>query len=247
MAEKVRRPPRSRLERLLARKRSLGWLGASLGFLAAVAVGVVIWFAARNAKNAPAVQAVTSYVLVLVTGTYVVITQNLVRTQRRQARYDLEMRATAELARILHQVKRFLLPALEEDFPLPGRGPRPKVDRLKGPDRQLLDLYWDLNRLTPDLPEPLRTATNDAWRTVHAASSDTVNILWAFAKEDEAASEEDRPWTWEGAAGFYRDEHVVGKTREPGAWYDMIRGVNVHRAVTTLQALDEDVERARRR
>jgi hypothetical protein len=216
-----------------------------LGAVLAAAGGVAIWLLARDEKNGPAVQAVTSYVLVIVTAVYVFFTYGLVQNQRRQARYELETRALIELARILHQARRFMAPSLSSLFPLPGRGPKPDFERLARPDKQLLDLYWDLNRLTPDLPSEIRQSADDTWRAVWAASSDTINILWAFGREEEVADAENRAWTWEGAARFYREEHEVGRQRDPGYWYEMIRGVRVEAAVAALEALEGAVERLR--
>jgi hypothetical protein len=169
--------------------------------------GVGIFLGARHQANAAAIQTVASYVLVLVTGAYVVLTHRLVDAQRRQARDEIEVRASAELARMLHNAKRFLIPSLEAQFPLDGRGPKPDFERLARPDKALLDLYWDLNRLAPDLPRGLGNIADETWRAVWMASSDTVNILWAFRREERAADIETRSWTWEGAARFYREEH----------------------------------------
>lgn len=206
-----------------------------------------MWVVSADADHAPAVQAVTSYVLVIVTLAYVVLTHGLVQNQRRQARYELETRALMELGRILHQADRFMVPSLEAQFPLAGRGDKPDFERLARPDKQLLDLYWELNRLTPDLPRDIRAQADDTWRAVWRASSDTINILWAFAREAEAAKLDGRDWTWEGAARFYREEHEVGKQRDPGYWYEMIRGVQVEAAVSALGELRGEVDTLRSR
>lgn len=222
--------------------RTVWYAGAAV----AIAIGVGIFFAARDERNGPAIQAVTAYVLVLVTTIYVVFTHGLMQAQRRHARDRIETEAVAELARTLHQAKRFLVPALEHEFPLAGRGAKPNFDRLAAPDKTLLDLYWDLNRIAPDLPPAIRDRADDTWRTVWMASSDTVNILWAFRCEERAASSGGRTWSWEGAARVYRDEHEVGRKRDPGAWYDMIRGERVVEAIAALNGLAAEVEKLRR-
>ncbi len=212
---------------------------------ALVLAGVGIWHEAHDKDAAPAVQAVTSYVLLIVTTAYVALTYNLVQHQRRQARYEIETRALMELGRILHEAKRFMVPSLQWLFPLPGRGPKPDFATLARPDKQLLDLYWDLNRLTPDLPSEVRGKADEAWQKVHAASSDTVNLLWAFSKE-EAASR-GRTWTWQGAARFYLEEHEVGRQRDPSYWDEMVKGLRVNTAIKAIEALDDAVAKARAR
>lgn len=226
------------------RARALAVCGAVVLF---VGVGVAIWYAARSTANATAVQAVTSYVLVLVTAAYVVLTYALVGGQRRIARTEIETQATARLSRLLHDAKTFLIPSCERIFPLPGRGPLQNLTPLTSVDKQLLDLYWELHNLTPDSPADLEQAVKDAWRAVWMASSDTINILWAFRKEGDYADAAHREWTWDGAGRVYREEHEVGKERDPGFWYEMIRGDRVLQAVEALRELDSQVRASRSR
>jgi len=220
---------------------------AGAALVVGVGLGVGIWFVAHSAANAAAVQAVTSYVLVLVTAAYVALTYALVSGQRRSARNEIEANAIAKLSRLLHDARTFLIPACRRIFPLPGRGELPDVAPLASVDRQLLDLYWALHNLTPDCPADMEASVKEAWGSVWMASSDTVNILWAFRKEGDYAHEEKRDWTWEGAARIYREEHEVGRERDPGFWFEMIRGDRVLAAVEALDALDGQVRASRSR
>jgi hypothetical protein len=211
-----------------------------------VGLGVLVFLGARSERDASAIQATVAYVLVIVTSIYVILTYFLVQAQRRQGRDALEAKAVVDLAKLLHRAKRFLIPSLERVFPLPGRGAKPDFERIAKPDSQLLDLYWDLNRLEPELPQSIRSKATDSWRAVWMASSDTINILWAFNREEEHAQSQGEPWSWDGAARFYREEHEVGRTMDPGFWYEMIRGERVRAAIAALNDLDSEVDKLRR-